>query len=226
MLAVSDTGIGMDEETQQRIFEPFFTTKPQGEGTGLGLATVYGIVKQSGGHIWLYSEPGRGTTFKVYFPVDGRPSQARPKASTLLGDETILLVEDEDAWCAPLIADALGACTATRVLAASRRRSTRTRQAGGGDRPAPHRRRHARHERPRADRALVLEQPELQVLFTSGYPADTVIRHGIEEASAAFIEKPYVPDELGRKVRDVLVATINLTAFLRLGLVAPLDLGG
>jgi two-component system, cell cycle sensor histidine kinase and response regulator CckA len=206
LLQVTDSGVGMDDATKERVFDPFFTTK--GDGTGLGLATVYGIVKQSGGHIWLYSEPGMGTTFKIYFPIteesvgDSLPAQIEPRSFE--GPETILLVEDDDA-VRPLVAQALRLYGYT-VL-----------EAGNGQQALDI----AEHERNAIDllltdvvmpgmngrelaEQLLAEQPTLHVLYTSGYPADTIIRHGIAEATAAYLEKPYLPDDLAHKIRDIL----------------------
>jgi two-component system, cell cycle sensor histidine kinase and response regulator CckA len=205
LLQVTDSGPGMDEVTRSRAFDPFFTTKEG--GTGLGLATVHGIVKQSGGHIWLYSEPGMGTTFKVYFPIAGESVVSAPPPSevgSLDGSETILLVEDAE-LVRGLVSEALESFGYTVLLAASGSEAIALAEHHQGtidlvltDVVMPH-----MNGRELAER-LLAEQPGLRVLYTSGYPADTIIRHGIEEARAAFIEKPYVPDELARKVRQVL----------------------
>ena len=207
LLQVTDSGHGMDEDTRSRVFDPFYTTKKA--GTGLGLATVYGIVKQSGGHISLYSELGMGTTFKLYFPRVSSPAGAlapptNGSAGSLAGTETILLVEDEEE-VRPLIADALRSY-GYDVLEASNGADA-LEVADDPEKPIdlllsdvvmP-----GMNGRELSERMLA-ERPTLKVLFTSGYPADTIIRHGIAEATTAYLEKPYLPDELARKVRDVL----------------------
>ena len=208
LIAVSDSGVGMDEQTQARIFEPFFTTKEQGKGTGLGLATVYGIVKQSEGFIVVDSETGCGTTFKIYLPrVDLRADAdvghtAAP--ASLRGVETVLVAED-----------AGGVRTVARqvlkrhgyvVLTAADGQSALD-LAGDQDGPIhllvtdvimPE-----MSGRQLADR-LREARPELKVLFVSGYTDDAIVRHGILEPGIAFLQKPFTPEALARKVREVL----------------------
>jgi two-component system cell cycle sensor histidine kinase/response regulator CckA len=206
MLAVSDTGVGMDAETQARIFEPFFTTKEVGKGTGLGLATVYGIVKQSGGFIWVYSEPGHGTTFKVYLPrVDEPVSPAAAAAPPAAGGaETVLVVEDVAAVRTVAremlerrgytVLEAPDGESALRLAGKHRGEIhlllTDVVMPGGSGRAL-------------ADRLLAL-RPGMKVLYMSGYTDDAVVRHGILEAGIAYLQKPFAPDSLTRKVRAVL----------------------
>jgi len=207
MLAVSDTGHGMDAETRSRIFEPFFTTKEQGKGTGLGLAMVYGIVKQSNGDIWVYSEPGQGTTFKLYFPrVDDAERPAPPGAPQEIphGTETILLVEDEPQVRA-LARRVLEACGYT-VLEAAR-----------GDEALQCCQQHAEPIHllltdvvmpgmggPAVARLMARVHPEIKVLYMSGYTDAAVARHGMLEAGAALLQKPFTPTTLAQQVRRVL----------------------
>jgi two-component system, cell cycle sensor histidine kinase and response regulator CckA len=210
MLAVSDTGIGMDLETQKRIFEPFFTTKEKGKGTGLGLATVYGIVKQSDGCIWVYSEVGRGTTFKIYFPhVECATEEAAPpvaKAPSYRGTETILIVEDEDS-VRDLVTEVLKA-QGYSVLAAD-----------GGEAALTLSRKHAGDLHlivtdvimPKMSGKELTQQlrplrPAAKVLYVSGYTDGAIVHHGMLEPGTAFLQKPFTPDGLLRKVREVLDA--------------------
>ena len=208
MITVSDTGHGMDAETRRHIFEPFYTTKPKGKGTGLGLATVYGMVKQSGGDIWVYSEPGQGTTFKLYFPrVAESTTPANDRAVELArvrGNETILVVEDEDA-----VRD-----LTVRIL---KQLGYRVLSAPGGKEALEIANAHSSRisllvtdvvmpgmgGRQLAD-ALTILRPEIKVLYVSGYTESNALNQGAVDAGAEFLAKPFHRDALASKIRQIL----------------------
>jgi PAS domain S-box-containing protein len=216
MLGFSDTGHGMNAETRARVFEPFFTTKEQGKGTGLGLSTVYGIVKQSGGYIWVYSEPGLGTTFKVYLPMaqekaETRPSDASP-AAMRRGSETILLVEDED-----------GVRTLIKQLL--QRQGYVVIETRHGVEAMLECERHPSpihllltdvvltqmNGRELAQKLLPM-RPEMKVLFMSGYSEEAIAHHGVLNPGTEFLQKPFTTETLIRKVREMLDAARNAAA--------------
>lgn len=210
-LAISDTGVGMDKETQKRIFEPFFTTKGLGKGTGLGLATVYGIVSQSGGSILVYSEPGWGTTFKIYLPwakeiSETVPTSHVPKIYPSPGTETILLVEDESG-VRDLVRDTLKEEGYVVLVAGNSAEALRLCH----QHPDPI------HllltdvvmpglSGPQLAQALLPLRPHLRTLYMSGYTDEAIVQHGVLEAGVAFLHKPFTPQTLTHKVREVLEA--------------------
>ncbi|MFQ5790095.1 MAG: response regulator [Acidobacteriota bacterium] len=205
MLAVSDTGRGMDAKTQERIFEPFFTTKEDGKGTGLGLSTVYGIVKQSGGYIWVYSEPGQGAVFKIYLPrtEEAVPEPSRTARRLHRGRETVLVVEDEEevrATAARILRDrgytVLEARDGQEALKIGEGES-RTIHLIITDVVMPGMSGHRLAER------LGESRPEMRVLYMSGYTDSTIVRHGVS-AGHQLLQKPFTPEVLASKVRQVL----------------------
>jgi CheY-like chemotaxis protein len=208
MLAVSDSGTGMDAQTKARIFEPFFTTKGVGKGTGLGLSTVFGIVKQSGGNIWVYSELGSGTSFKIYLPrVIEAVEQAEPamaQTSSRRGSETVLLVEDEEA-VRVLVRKVLEANGYTVLEASHGAAALVTIDV---------------HKHPidllmtdvimpeMSGRQLAArvsaQRPQMKVLYMSGYTDNAILHHGGLQSGANFLQKPFTPDTLVRKLRAIL----------------------
>jgi CheY-like chemotaxis protein len=208
MLAVTDTGTGMDKATQARIFEPFFTTKGPQKGTGLGLSTAYGIVKQTGGHISVYSEPGHGTSFKVYLPPaeisTHEPEPTEPVAPPARGTETIVLVEDESEL-GDLAREVLEEQGYTVLAACGPREALKLVESSDRlidllltDVVMPD-----MSGRQLAEELLAL-RPTLKVLYMSGYTDDAIVRHGVLDTGISFLPKPFTTDELARRVREVL----------------------
>jgi two-component system, cell cycle sensor histidine kinase and response regulator CckA len=208
LLCLTDTGSGMSPQVRERLFEPFFTTKEKGKGTGLGLSTVYGIMKQSGGQIWVYSEPGHGTTFKIYMPRIDREADLLPRrddrVSMLFGNETILLVEDEPSvrtLAARVLRNqgykVLEAVNGSEALQIANMHKARIHllltdvvmpEVGGKD---------------LYDQLKPL-RPDIKVLFTSGYTDNAIVHQGQLTVDAAFLQKPFSPIFLTHKVREIL----------------------
>jgi signal transduction histidine kinase len=207
-LAVSDTGAGIAPENLARIFEPFFTTKELGKGTGLGLSMVYGIVKQSGGNIWVYSEPGRGTSFKVYLPLVTAPADSlaleSAPVSSHRGAETLLVVEDDE-QVRELASEALSAAGYSVLVADTPQAAisiyrdhaaridlllTDVVMPGIGGRELA--------------KQLTAIRPDLRVLYMSGYTPQAILHHGELEADTFFVQKPFTPSSLAAKIREVL----------------------
>jgi signal transduction histidine kinase len=216
VLSVTDTGMGMSEDVRARIFEPFFTTKPKGVGTGLGLATVHGIVKQSGGNIWVYSEPGRGTTFRLEFPVAHGAASALVQeverdAAEQRGSGTVLVVED-DADVRTLVCRVLSRAGYEALEASSEAEAERLCLLHGNmkllitDVVLP------RTSGQQIARRLQMLRPSLNVLYISGYGEHAVVNHGVLEAGMPFVQKPILPSALLRRVRLLLCDAERLVA--------------
>jgi two-component system cell cycle sensor histidine kinase/response regulator CckA len=209
MLAVSDGGVGMDEATQARIFEPFFTTKPVGEGTGLGLSIVYGLVKQSRGNVFVYSEPGRGTSFKIYLPQDLSAREAAPAAverprPACAGSEVVLLVDDD-----PLVRGAARAILDRFGYAVLEAEDGEVALSLGQARAGAIHLLLADVVMPRLGgselaRRLGAARPDMRVLFMSGYTDDIALQHGVREGDVAYLQKPFTPESLAVAVRASL----------------------
>jgi len=208
LLAISDNGAGMDEETRSHLFEPFFTTKVKGKGTGLGLSTVYGIVKQSNGFIWVYSEPGKGTTFKIYLPrIDAEAkdlSTETEKAQDLPGTETVLVVEDEPAVRG----------LTTRIL---RERGYTVLEASNGAEALDIAQTYQEEihllitdvimpglSGRDLSGKITASRPGIRTLFVSGYTDNAIVHHGILDADVSFLQKPFSVQSLCLKVRETL----------------------
>jgi len=210
MLAISDNGIGMDENTKAHLFEPFFTTKGKGKGTGLGLSTVYGIVKQSNGYIWVYSEPEKGSAFKIYFPkVEGETSLLQEEyesKQSAEGNETILVTEDDSslrALVAHILAErgyaVLEASNGKEALEISERFAGEIHlvvtdvimpEIGGKELAS----------------RLSSARPGIKILYVSGYTNNAIVHHGVLDPGVSFLQKPFTIENLTRKVRAVLDA--------------------
>jgi CheY-like chemotaxis protein len=222
LMTVSDTGQGIAPEHLPRIFERFFTTKPAGKGTGLGLSTVYGIVKQSGGHIWVYSEPGLGTTFKIYLPalrsapITSHSAVSAVRQESCRGSETLLFVEDEECVRLPAC-EFLSHCGYHVLQAVDGHDAIRVAQAYDGiihllatDVVMPHMSGNELAARFWQDR------PETRVLYLSGYPEPVLMHHGITEREPMFLEKPFTLKTLAAKVRQALSLPSHAPAQLQI----------
>jgi CheY-like chemotaxis protein len=206
-LTVTDTGTGMTPEVQARLFEPFFTTKEIGKGTGLGMATVYGIVARSGGSVGVYSEVGKGTSFKVYFPrvetADLAMEAPRPVAPVPVGTQTVLVVEDEDGL-RELARKLLLRQGYTVLVAANADEALRVFEANQSidvlltDVVMPG------ASGPELTRHLVEQRPALRVIYMSGYTEDAIVQHGVLKPGIAFLNKPFTSETLGAKIREAL----------------------
>ncbi|RLC27079.1 MAG: hypothetical protein DRH21_00225 [Deltaproteobacteria bacterium] len=208
MLAVSDTGSGMDKETQKHIFEPFFTTKEVGKGTGLGLSTVYGIVKQNNGFFWVYSEPGKGTTFKVYLPKVKGDAEPEEKEQTPVGDlsgsEIVLIVEDDDGL-RKFAQEVLQSYGYRVIVAENGENALRVSK----DHADPIHLLLTDVVMPKMGGKELAERlqplyPQIKVIYMSGYTDNAIVRHGILELDLNFLEKPFTPKGLALKVREAL----------------------